>query len=88
VLTTYIKKISITFWFCVLCFFVLNCSTFLIQVYDFGGGTLDVSLLFVSQGSVQVFAIESIERFDLYSQVFASDGDEMLGGSDLDVSKS
>jgi molecular chaperone DnaK (HSP70) len=41
-----------------------------ILVYDFGGGTLDVSLLFVSQGSVQVYA---------------TDGDETLGGSDLDV---
>jgi molecular chaperone DnaK (HSP70) len=41
-----------------------------ILVYDFGGGTLDVSLLFVSNGSVQVYA---------------TDGDETLGGSDLDV---
>jgi molecular chaperone DnaK (HSP70) len=41
-----------------------------ILVYDFGGGTLDVSLLYVSKGSVQVYA---------------TDGDEMLGGSDLDV---
>lgn len=40
-----------------------------ILVYDFGGGTLDVSLLFVSKGSVQVYA---------------TDGDETLGGSDLD----
>lgn len=41
-----------------------------ILVYDFGGGTLDVSLLYVSKGSVQVYA---------------TDGDEMLGGSDLDM---
>ena len=41
-----------------------------ILVYDFGGGTLDVSLLYVSRGSVQVYA---------------TDGDETLGGSDLDV---
>ena len=41
-----------------------------ILVYDFGGGTLDVSLLYVSKGSVQVYA---------------TDGDETLGGSDLDV---
>lgn len=41
-----------------------------ILVYDFGGGTLDVSLLFVSKGSVQVYA---------------TDGDETLGGSDLDL---
>lgn len=41
-----------------------------ILVYDFGGGTLDVSLLFVSKGSVQVYA---------------TDGDDLLGGSDLDL---
>eukprot|EP01035_Chromulina_nebulosa_P018301 gene18301-23985_t len=41
-----------------------------ILVYDFGGGTLDVSLLFVSKGSVQVYA---------------TDGDDSLGGSDLDM---
>lgn len=41
-----------------------------ILVYDFGGGTLDVSILYIAQGSVQVFA---------------TDGDETLGGSDLDV---
>ena len=41
-----------------------------ILVYDFGGGTLDVSILFVSKGSVQVYA---------------TDGDDTLGGSDLDA---
>lgn len=41
-----------------------------ILVYDFGGGTLDVSILYVSKGSVQVYA---------------TDGDEMLGGSDFDM---
>ena len=41
-----------------------------ILVYDFGGGTLDVSLLYVAKGSVQVYA---------------TDGDETLGGSDFDL---
>lgn len=41
-----------------------------ILVYDFGGGTLDVSLLYVAKGSVQVYA---------------TDGDESLGGSDFDM---
>lgn len=41
-----------------------------ILVYDFGGGTLDVSILYVAKGSVQVYA---------------TDGDESLGGSDLDL---
>lgn len=41
-----------------------------ILVYDFGGGTLDVSILYIAQGSVQVYA---------------TDGDETLGGSDLDL---
>lgn len=41
-----------------------------ILVYDFGGGTLDVSLLYVARGSVQVYA---------------TDGDETLGGSDFDI---
>jgi molecular chaperone DnaK (HSP70) len=41
-----------------------------ILVYDFGGGTLDVSLLYVAKGSVQVYA---------------TDGDEDLGGSDFDM---
>ncbi len=41
-----------------------------ILVYDFGGGTLDVSILYVSKGSVQVYA---------------TDGDETLGGSDFDL---
>lgn len=41
-----------------------------ILVYDFGGGTLDVSLLFSSHGAVQVYS---------------TDGDDMLGGSDFDL---
>lgn len=41
-----------------------------ILVYDFGGGTLDVSLLYVAKGSVQVYA---------------TDGDETLGSSDFDL---
>merc|ERR1719498_652140 len=41
-----------------------------ILVYDFGGGTLDVSILYVSHGSVQVYA---------------ADGDNFLGGSDFDM---
>ena len=41
-----------------------------ILVYDFGGGTLDVSILYVHKGSVQVYA---------------TDGDETLGGSDFDL---
>ena len=41
-----------------------------ILVYDFGGGTLDVSLLYVAKESVQVYA---------------TDGDDMLGGSDFDI---
>lgn len=41
-----------------------------ILVYDFGGGTLDVSLLYVAKGSVEVYA---------------TDGDETLGGSDMDL---
>eukprot|EP00903_Cladosiphon_okamuranus_P019908 g18297.t1 len=40
-----------------------------ILVYDLGGGTLDVSLLFVNDGSVEVLG---------------SDGDDNLGGSDFD----
>ena len=47
-----------------------NSSIHHILVYDFGGGTLDVSLLFVSNGSVQVYA---------------TDGDDLLGGSDFDL---
>jgi len=41
-----------------------------ILVYDFGGGTLDVSLLHVTEG---------------FADVMGSDGDELLGGSDFDV---
>ncbi|CAN0148354.1 unnamed protein product [Ectocarpus sp. 12 AP-2014] len=40
-----------------------------ILVYDLGGGTLDVSVLFVNDGSVEVLG---------------SDGDDNLGGSDFD----
>ena len=40
-----------------------------ILVYDFGGGTLDVSVLHVSEG---------------YVEVMGSEGDEFLGGSDFD----
>ena len=47
-----------------------NSSIHHILVYDFGGGTLDVSLLFVANGSVQVYA---------------TDGDDTLGGSDFDL---
>lgn len=41
-----------------------------ILVYDFGGGTLDVSLLHVTEGFVDVLG---------------SDGDDRLGGSDFDA---
>lgn len=41
-----------------------------ILVYDFGGGTLDVSLLFVNEESVQVIATH---------------GDDQLGGADFDL---
>ena len=54
---------------------IVRCSIFLNHfifylVYDFGGGTLDVSLLYVAKGSVQVYA---------------TDGDDLLGGSDFDI---
>jgi len=41
------------------------------MVYDFGGGTLDISLLFIGEGG-------NIE-------VIGSDGDEQLGGADFDA---
>jgi len=42
-----------------------------VMVYDFGGGTLDISLLYISEGG--------------YIEVLGSDGDEQLGGADFDA---
>jgi molecular chaperone DnaK (HSP70) len=42
-----------------------------VMVYDFGGGTLDVSMLYVGEGG--------------YIEVLGSDGDEQLGGADFDA---
>ncbi|KAL7452939.1 hypothetical protein ACHAWC_004648 [Mediolabrus comicus] len=42
-----------------------------VMVYDFGGGTLDISLLYVGEGG--------------YIEVLGSDGDEQLGGADFDA---
>lgn len=42
-----------------------------VMVYDFGGGTLDISLLYIGEGG--------------YIEVLGSDGDEQLGGADFDT---
>ena len=42
-----------------------------VMVYDFGGGTLDISLLYIGDGG--------------YIDVLGSDGDEQLGGADFDA---
>lgn len=45
-----------------------------VMVYDFGGGTLDISLLYIGEGG--------------YIEVLGSDGDEQLGGADFDAAVS
>lgn len=42
-----------------------------VMVYDFGGGTLDISMLYVGEGG--------------FIEVLGSDGDEQLGGADFDA---
>mmetsp|Transcript_24535 Transcript_24535/g.52030 ORF Transcript_24535/g.52030 Transcript_24535/m.52030 type:complete len:653 (+) Transcript_24535:269-2227(+) len=42
-----------------------------VMVYDFGGGTLDISMLYIGEGG--------------YIEVLGSDGDERLGGADFDA---
>jgi len=42
-----------------------------VMVYDFGGGTLDISMLYIGEGG--------------YIDVLGSDGDEQLGGADFDA---
>ena len=42
-----------------------------VMVYDFGGGTLDISLLYIGEGG--------------FIEVLGSEGDEQLGGADFDA---